>query len=554
MEYIIDKEIKGLKYEKSAKDSIEFVRNNKKLITQLRNNSYLTASIDSIDNTENITKVYIKTGEIYKWSNLSKGNVSDEALSSVNYREKIYFSKPLKKNETADLLTGILKFYENNGYPFAQVGLSNIEINNSSLNADIEVNKGNLYIIDSIIVKGDAKIGTSYLYNYLGIKPGDPYNEKLINQVGNRLNEIPFIQQSQTYEVRFFEKECKLILYLKKKSASRFDGILGLLTNEESGKVEFTGNVELNLKNAIGKGESIDLEWRKLIGASQNLNLHLNYPFLFNLPFGIDGTFRLYKRDTLFLDINSKFGIQYILGGYDFLQIYLQNNSSRRLSTQSIVYTPSSSLPPYSDYKSIQYGLGYNMERLNYRYNPIQGFQFTIDASTGNKKIEPIRKLEESNPTIYNTVKLNSTIFQGQFKGSIYLPLFNRFTFKLANQSAVIFNDNLFDNELFRIGGIKTLRGFDEESIFASKYTVGTAEFRFLLDKNSNLLVFTDLAYYEKNTQLEKITDNPIGFGAGMNFETAAGIFSINYAVGSQFNNPIDFRASKIHFGFVNFF
>ncbi len=554
MQYVFDNKISGLKLEETAKDSIVLLKNNKRVISQLRNNAYLTAAIDSINRKKQNYIVYISTGKIYNWSNLSKGNVSDDALSSVNYREKIYFSKPLKKNETSTLLNGILKFYENNGYPFAQVGLSNVLIQKNLINAEINVTKGKLYLIDSLIIKGDANIGSSYLYNYLGIKPGDPYNEKLINQIGDRLKEIPFIQQSQSYEVRFFEEECKVLLYLKKKSASRFDGILGLLTNEVSGKVEFTGNVELNLKNAIGKGESIDLEWRKLIGASQNLNLHLNYPFLFNLPFGVDGTFKLYKRDTLFLDVTSKAGIQYILGGYDFLQIYLQNNSSRRLSNQNTVYTPSSSLPPYSDYKSIQYGVGYNMERLNYRYNPIKGFQFTVDASTGNKNIKPIKKLEENNPSIYNGVKLNSTIFQGQFKGSLYLPLFKRFTIKLANQSAVIFNENLFDNELFRIGGIKTLRGFDEESIFASKYTIGTAEFRFIVDKNSNLFIFSDIAYYEKDTQTDKISDNPMGFGAGMNFETAAGIFSINYAVGSQFNNPIDFRASKIHFGFVNFF
>jgi hypothetical protein len=50
------------------------------------------------------------------------------------------------------------------------------------------------------------------------------------------------------------------------------------------------------------------------------------------------------------------------------------------------------------------------------------------------------------------------------------------------------------------------------------------------------------------------LTDKPYGFGAGFNFESAAGIFSIYYAIGKEFNNPIDFNKAKVHFGYVNYF
>jgi len=50
------------------------------------------------------------------------------------------------------------------------------------------------------------------------------------------------------------------------------------------------------------------------------------------------------------------------------------------------------------------------------------------------------------------------------------------------------------------------------------------------------------------------LRDQPFGFGAGMTFETRAGIFGISYALGRQLNNPIDFRTGKIHFGYVSLF
>ena len=107
---------------------------------------------------------------------------------------------------------------------------------------------------------------------------------------------------------------------------------------------------------------------------------------------------------------------------------------------------------------------------------------------------------------------------------------------------------------MLRIGGLHTLRGVDEESIFASFYSITTIEYRFILEQNSFLYLFTDGAFWEKRTANAYSLDRPYSFGVGMNFETNAGIFSISYAVGKQFDNPIQFRSAKIHFGFINFF
>lgn len=538
---------------KIAKDSIGVLKISQQLIGQFRENSYLTASIDSIVfRTKDSAIVFLYVGDQFKWSQLNKGNISDEALSKINFRENIYFNRPFRGNETSLFLEGLLEYYENNGYPFAQVNLVVNGFAEEGIIAELNVIKGPEYNIDSIIINGDSKVGERYLYNYIGLKPGNQYNESRINEIGNRLDEIPFLSQTQPYEVQFFEEQSKVILYLKKKPASRFDGILGVLTNEETGKIDLTGNIELNLKNAIGKGEALDLEWRKLIGETQNLKIHLNYPFLFNTPFGIDVGFELYKRDTLFLDVSFKLGLQYVFKGYDYVQVFVKNNSSRRLGATASSSNPILNLPPYADYQSTLYGVEYNKEKLNYRYNPQKGYQFNINASTGRKNIQPITSLQESNPTVYADIPLKSNLFQGKIDANYYIPIAKRSVIKLRNQMAFLFNEALFDNELFRIGGIKTLRGFDEESIFASSYLLGTLEYRFILDKNSSIYVFSDGGYYEKTNST--INDTPIGLGVGMNFQTGAGIFSINYAVGKQFNNPIDFRASKIHFGFVNFF
>jgi len=45
-----------------------------------------------------------------------------------------------------------------------------------------------------------------------------------------------------------------------------------------------------------------------------------------------------------------------------------------------------------------------------------------------------------------------------------------------------------------------------------------------------------------------------MGFGAGMNLQTRAGIFTIIYAMGRQFDNPVNIGNAKMHFGYISRF
>ena len=115
----------------------------------------------------------------------------------------------------------------------------------------------------------------------------------------------------------------------------------------------------------------------------------------------------------------------------------------------------------------------------------------------------------------------------------------------------------VFSNELFRIGGNQIQRGFDEESILAKLYSVNTIEYRWLFTKNSNLYAFGDLAYTERDEDMETLVQQLVGLGLGLQLDTAVGIFGISAALGQNLRNPddfFDFRSPKIHFGYVSLF
>ena len=124
----------------------------------------------------------------------------------------------------------------------------------------------------------------------------------------------------------------------------------------------------------------------------------------------------------------------------------------------------------------------------------------------------------------------------------------------IGGQGCWMINDNLFINEMKRLGGISTLRGFDDQSILASSFFIGTAEYRFLLEQNSYVFAFLDYGYVENRSSAGLLSEAPMGIGAGISFQTRPGIFSINYALGKLEDTAFQFRAAKIHFGFVNYF
>jgi hemolysin activation/secretion protein len=308
--------------------------------------------------------------------------------------------------------------------------------------------------------------------------------------------------------------------------------------------------VRLALLNSLGRGELFDINWRRLQEETQDLKAKANFPFLFNTPFGIDYQIKLYKKDTTYIETNQNIGIQYSLTGTDYFKVYANPKTSSLLSTKGLESL--TVLPPYADISATIYGIGYRTERLDYRFNPRKGYSLTVSAGAGNRRIKKNSKL---NPSLYDSLKVVSAQYNSDFEGAVYLPLIQRSAIKIGLQSAWQYNSTkIFVNELFRFGGLKTLRGFDEESILASSYVIGTLEYRFIFEENSFINLFFDQGYYENKVPEKSIYAHPFGFGAGISFQTKAGIFSLNYALGSQFGNPIFLRSGKIHFGIVNYF
>lgn len=529
----------------------QFLRN-------LHTKSYIEASIDSLVFSEdkNNYTAYFYLGKAYKLATLENGNLENDVIKNVKFKEENFLDKTFSFPEIELLQKRILKYYENRGYPFAEVYLDSFAINENQVISKIYAQPHKIFTIDTIIVVGNTKTKSKYLQNYLEIQKGDLYDQSKIKSIKSKLAQLSFLTEAQDAQVVFLDEKVEVYVFVDKQKSNQFDLLLGIAPNSTltKSKVNITGNGLLHLRNSFGLGEEIYLDFKQLKPRTQNLDVKFNYPFFLNLPFGVEGTFGLFKNDTSFLNLNSKAGFHYSYNGADFVQLFYQNHTSNVLNYDTSAVRIQQKLPPVLDITTNRFGFALHNQKLDYVLNPRKGFDFTFGASVGLKKIRENAKLKEIKSDIYLDLKPKTINFSFEFDFQYHIPILKRHSFMLQNQSKLFVSKNILENEKHRIGGANSLRGFDEEAIFTPYYSLFTLEYHFLLSKNTYFYTFGDVAIVEDSRAGKKTIDTPFGFGVGAALETKGGIFSLSYALGKQFDNKIEIKNGKIHFGYINLF
>jgi outer membrane protein assembly factor BamA len=535
-----------------------------KLPALLNVKGYAAASIDSIRYDTSFAQMQLYLGVQQNWVQLKTEGIEKKALDESGFISKNFSNKPFNIGQLGYIKERLLNYYEKNGYPFAAVFLDSILLKDDAMAAVLSVNKGPLYHIDSIRVKGKVKISNTFLQHYLGIPNGSIYNKEKLELVGKRILELPYVQEQQPSELMMLGTGSILDVYLQPKRSSQVNFLIGFLpSNNETGKLQLTGDVNLNLKNTLGTGETILLNWQQLQLKSPRLNIGFQQPYIFKSPFGIDFSFEIFKKDSAFVQLNAQLGVQYLLSSRQSGKLFIQKQNTFLLGpgidTNQIKATKM--LPFNIDVSAINIGIDYDFNNTNYRFNPKTGNEINLVATVGIKTIaknNDIISLTDPSfnyASLYDSLKLKTYQFRVKTTVAHYFPAGKRSTLKTIINAGVYNSPGIFRNELFQIGGYKLLRGFDEESIYATQYGVATAEYRYLVGLNSYLFSFIDAGWVKNKYQLVNVSNNFISTGLGILFETKLGLLNMSFAIGKR--NDVNFnlsQSSKIHFGYINYF
>ena len=504
------------------------------LKSELTSKGYITASVDSVIFDNRFIKIYFFIGKkyrvnVFKISNLyasikRKYNIPDSVVSEKNF---------INPADLPVLYDAVIREYENVGFPFAALIPEKFNLTDSEINLKLRLQKNELIRFNKIIIKGDADISDVFISRYLSVFEGDVYNEEIVSSISSKLSVLSFLTEIRPPEVDFYDNNADIYLYLKTKKANLFNGIIGFIPDKNNeNKLSFTGNLDLNLLNNFGKGENIFLNWSRSAKLSQKLNVGFRIPYVFKSPFQIYSQFNLDKRDTSFMKISGKFGIDYSFKNNDKILVFVQKKQSLLLSSQNL------DTSIYKNTEVLLFGLSYRSIKLDYLFNPQKGYVLETGFAGGNRTVS-----DEKNP-----------YYETNILAEYYVSIYKKFVLKLASDSKYAFPDeDFYENELFDLGGFNSLRGFDENRFRTSAYSIFTVEPRYLYERNSNVFMFFNIAGIKDN-KIKNTYFFPYGFGIGTNLSTKAGIFSVSYALGNMPGNFMQFSDSKIHIGYVNRF
>ncbi|EAZ81473.1 BamA/TamA family outer membrane protein [Algoriphagus machipongonensis] len=500
---------------------------------------YLAAYLEKTTEKTDSLEYNLVSGDRFKLVGLRKGNVPDPVWEEI----------PIGKASFAEWnhwSSQVLNFFENSGYPFVQLRLDSLQREGKEVLASINLETGPLITWDSVEVSGNTNTKAIFIQNLTGIKPGTPFSQKEFIESSKTLQNTPYFELSNAPGLSFQNKSAKPTFYLRDRNVNVIDGVIGLLPNEnEPGKVLITGQLDLELYHLGGKGRDIAVHWLRMNPQSQSLGIQAKESFIFRSPLSVQLGFNLLKQDSTFIKRAFSLDFDYRFSGTGNIRFFTNREASDLISTSG--YQDLKELPEVADYRWNQYGIGLNFNWLDSQFFPRRGMKVQIEMATGNKKILQNTGIPSE---VYQGLDLNSPQVTGNFQVEQHVYVRPLWGMWFRGSGGFTRNKNLFLNDLFRIGGLKSIRGFNENFFFAKTYGYLNMEQRLIFGENSYLMLFSDIGLLT-NPYEELTRDIPISFGAGINLETGNGVFRFIYGLGKSNLQPLSFSYSKIHFGYL---
>jgi len=430
-------------------------------------------------------------------------------------------------NDLSEKIDSSIKYLSNIGYPFAKIKLDSISlINPETVESKLIIDYGSERKIDKIKIKGYEDFPLKYIKYLLGIELNTILK---LDNVKNRvkiLNQTNFARNLKDPEILFTRDSTILYLYIQKIKKNTFDGFLGFNSDDQSGKVKIQGYAKINLINTFNNGENIKIDFISEDNQDRFLNSEIKLPYIFNSPIGLNSGISLVKKDSLYNSRKAFLNLDFSLKDINVGLGYESNNSTSNIDFENIESFKSELLNLFLKYESLD---------MTDVFMPISFKLFTkygygkkrqLNLNTGLKKL----KIDlEKKFSVSNRFKINT---------------------RLLNER--INSKNLVTNELLRFGGNNSIRGFDQNSIFADNYYLLNTSLNYYLNDTIYIYTLFDFANYENN--LLAIKDNLYAGGFGFSSLTKNGQISINYAKGTNWGKSFNLKNAKLSVNFVTFF
>ena len=487
---------------KDALDEID------RILQQVKKRGFFTARIDSISKTNKELIAYLDLGKkineiIIVTKKDNTNGIIDSGINSIK----------IKTREFSDLTNQLLEQIDRKGNSFSEITYVNPLLKNDTLFLEMKISNSSSRKIDKVITRGYEDFPKKFISKYFLINKNTIFSKQKLNQVSALSNKLDFIKEKKAPEVLFKKDSTHLYLFLDKIGTSSFDGLVNFSSKENGKGLLLNGNLDLKLNNTFNTGEKFEIIWNKVSDEKTDFKINSYVPYILNSKFSTTLEFYLYRQDSTFINTNFELKTDY---------------SINQKSHASILYS--------SEKSNYFIGLGYELKKSStsnlYKYKNGLNLNLTI----GKRKTD--------------TESINQLKFH--FSAFANVQINNRGYLNIKNESGLLTSKNYLLNELFRIGGANSIRGYNEQSIFTNGYSYSNIEFRYSLDTSSYLYSITDLGVYKENTtnKIKKL----LGIGAGYQFRINNNLVNLGYVISTNSSTNAKLNSSRLVVRWTSFF
>jgi hypothetical protein len=436
----------------------------------------------------------------------------------------------LSYSQTEPFLKRTLQNLEKNGYAFAKAKLTNIQQRKQNLYADLSISIGTKRKLNTIEIKyankQQKKLFPKGAEKQINKKyKNSIFNQETVKQINQDFEEFGFVNQIKLPEILFTKDSTKVFVYLEKRKANNFDGYLGF-NNTEDKKIQLNGYLDLTLVNAIRNGEELSIYWKNDGNNQKLFNGNLNIPYLFNSLIAIKAQINIFKQDSIFQNTKTALQLGYLINYNKRIYFGLESTESsdiQNLNNQNI-----------TDYKNTFY-----TTTIEFKKNNVKNKLFAIKSYLN-------LTLGTGNRTTTTNTSLKQNFASFNIINDFYINEKNIINIK--SQNYFLKSKNFITNELYRFGGINSIRGFSENSLQANLMIALITEYRYLITPNLYFNSILDYCYYEDPTisSTKKNNEKLLGIGLGLGLQTPNGLLKFAITNGKTKNEEIKFYNTNI--------
>ena len=510
-------------------DSIGYVSNHQNAKSVIDENNNFSGKLIKVGFSENQIIENEKRNDSTFFFRYKLGTKTDFIHIYVGAENELLFDTKkdtliIPFSESEAFLNTTLKKLEAKGFSMAKVKLINLQKKKGFLIADLNIVLEKKRQLNDIVINGYDKFPEGHKKNIKRLYRNKVFNQQNLEKLYNDFEKYRFVKQTKYPEILFTKDSTKVYVYLEKAKSNTFDGYIGF-TNDEQKKLVFSGYIDLILNNALNSGEKLSLYWKSDGQDQKTFNLGVELPYIFKSPLGLKAQLNIFKQDSTFQNTKTAIDLGY----------YFNYNTRLYLGYQS---TESSDIQNVNNASLNDYENSFitaNFEFLNFKND-----DFLFPEKTNiNLKIGTGKR---------NSNLENSNQFFGNFTMKHNFYLNNKNIISLKSQNYYLQSDSYIINELYRFGGINSIRGFNENSLQANFFTSILTEYRYVLAPSIYVHSIIDYGYFQDKTS--NIEDNLLGLGFGFGLLTKNGLFNIVYANGSTKEQTVKLSNSIVHISF----